>query len=53
MYNHSLLFIFGYVSVFFGVDEGATGGIKIKSVLFQDSVWVSGLAVSVIFLNVL
>lgn len=43
------LYIFGYVSVFFGADESATGGVKIKSILFQDSVWVSGLMVSVIF----
>jgi hypothetical protein len=38
-----------YVSVFFGADESASGGVKIKSILFQDSVHLSGLVVSAMF----
>jgi hypothetical protein len=41
------------VSVFFGADEGAKGGVKIKSICFQNSVSGSGLAVFVIFFFVL
>lgn len=43
--------IFCDVSVFFGVDEGAKGGIKIKSIFIQDSVWCPGLMMSVIFFD--
>ena len=38
-----------YVSVFLGADESASGGVKIKSILFQDSVQLSGLVVSAMF----
>lgn len=37
------------VSVFFGVDESASGGVKTKSIFFQDSVQLTGLVVSLIF----
>lgn len=38
-----------YVSVLFGVDESASGGVKVESIFFQDSVRLSGLVVSVFF----
>lgn len=44
--------VYGYtfdVSVFFGVDESASGGVKTKSIFFQDSVQLSGLVVPLIF----
>lgn len=34
------------VSVFFGAHESTTGGVKIESIFFQDSVWLSGLVLS-------
>jgi hypothetical protein len=37
------------VSVFFGADEGAKGGVKIKSIRFQNSVSGSGLVVFLTF----
>jgi hypothetical protein len=41
------------VSVFFGADEGAKGGVKIKSIRFQNSVSGSGLVVFLTFFFVL
>jgi hypothetical protein len=49
-YSKSLYTIcFFYVSVFFGANESASGGVKVKSILFQDSVQFSGLVVSAMF----
>jgi hypothetical protein len=41
--------MFFYVSVFFGANESASGGVKVKSILFQDSVQFSGLVISAMF----
>lgn len=41
--------IFCDISVFYRVDEGAKGGVKIKSICVQDSVWRPGLMISVIY----
>jgi hypothetical protein len=42
-------FIFYNVVVLFGAHESASCGVKIKSILFQDSVQFSGLVVSAMF----
>lgn len=44
---HRCSWFYLWLSVLFGVDEGATSRVKIKSVSLQDSVQISGLYTSI------